>query len=504
MEANPIAETDSKNSRYTQLQEKVLRELQEALTRDEVNTSESIAKAQFVFRKCSDEAAIEATGTSELRAELDRLGGWPLIDPNSPNGRADADLTALLIAIYRERAKQSLVLFSVLPDYENSSRYLLQFEVEAYSHIVDAYEKYLVQVARMVADESDLSIRTEEIRAGVREIDWNRFIRAAWPTELSDFIAGDPEVYVSSPEEFFALTSLMERNPATVLNYVLTSYVQQRTITLDGRFGRLAAEFARVASGTKGKEPRAEVCTTCGAMRAYVGYSPGMDDERAMDEESLFTPSSTWDEVVRIVRIERHKQELRKLLSAVSDERMAMGAVKVNAQYSFRNVISEQKEQECEVITSLQPCPPPSSSRPFGTRTFPNSHAFDNDGSQFDSNGNVFNWWNEETHARLSRSERSASSTSTRSSKFPELGIRLNGNLTQGESIADIGGLKLAFQLECTNERTSELIDEMIADVHPPSRFRVNGALANEPQFAAAFGCPPGSPLNPTERCEVW
>jgi putative endopeptidase len=113
-------------------------------------------------------------------------------------------------------------------------------------------------------------------------------------------------------------------------------------------------------------------------------------------------------------------------------------------------------------------------------------------------------------------------------------GLRVNGKLTLGENIADIGGLKLAFaayralradqgpartaegytedqqfflahaQAWCSKARPERERLQVQTDPHSPARFRVNGPVANLPEFAAAWQCKPGAPLAPLERCAVW
>jgi putative endopeptidase len=113
-------------------------------------------------------------------------------------------------------------------------------------------------------------------------------------------------------------------------------------------------------------------------------------------------------------------------------------------------------------------------------------------------------------------------------------GLKLNGKLTLGENIADMGGLKLAFyayrsmrkdakealvaegftedqqfflshaQGWCTKMR--EEFERLLVqtNAHSPPRFRVNGPLMNMPEFSEAFSCETGAPMRPAKTCSVW
>jgi predicted metalloendopeptidase len=110
----------------------------------------------------------------------------------------------------------------------------------------------------------------------------------------------------------------------------------------------------------------------------------------------------------------------------------------------------------------------------------------------------------------------------------------VNGKLTLGENIADLGGVKMAFrayrklradakvvyeaegytedqmfflavgQAWCSKDREDEAKLRLVVDPHSPPRFRVNGALRNLPDFAAAFHCAAGDEMAPENSCEVW
>jgi putative endopeptidase len=161
------------------------------------------------------------------------------------------------------------------------------------------------------------------------------------------------------------------------------------------------------------------------------------------------------------------------------------------------------------------------------------THGFDNQGKDYDGKGYLIDWWQEETVKKFNEK---AACVINQYSNFEVLpGIFINGNLTQGENIADMGGVKNSYhafrrkigndylkpsivpgftqeqlffisfaQGWCALAKEEYIKRQVIVDPHSPARFRVIGPLINTPQFASAFNCPVGSFMNPPKRCEVW
>ncbi len=162
------------------------------------------------------------------------------------------------------------------------------------------------------------------------------------------------------------------------------------------------------------------------------------------------------------------------------------------------------------------------------------THGFDDQGAQFDAEGNLKNWW---TEADLKNFKDRAACVIKQFNDFEvEKGLHMNGELVVGESIADLGGLVIAYaawqkSLEgkprpadtdgltpeqrffisyayswATNIRAERARLLAQTDPHPLPKFRVNGPLANFPAFAAAFGCKAGDPMVRAEadRCQIW
>lgn len=161
------------------------------------------------------------------------------------------------------------------------------------------------------------------------------------------------------------------------------------------------------------------------------------------------------------------------------------------------------------------------------------THGFDDEGRQFDAHGNLRDWWTPESSARFN--ERAAAIIKQFNGCVAIDDLHVNGELTQGENIADLGGVKLAFRalqfalagkppalvggftpeqrffisfatIWRENDRPETLRLLVNTDPHVPSRFRVNGALSNLPEFAEAFGVPEGAPMRrpASERVEIW
>jgi predicted metalloendopeptidase len=161
------------------------------------------------------------------------------------------------------------------------------------------------------------------------------------------------------------------------------------------------------------------------------------------------------------------------------------------------------------------------------------THGFDDQGRQFDSKGNLANWW---TDADLKAFKERAQCVIDQFNSFEvEKDIHENGNLVVGESIADLGGLVVAYAAfqKATEGKPRVNIDGFTpeqrfflgyargwatntrpefarllvnVDPHPLPQFRVNGPLSNMPEFAKAFACKAGDPMvrEEKDRCQIW
>lgn len=159
------------------------------------------------------------------------------------------------------------------------------------------------------------------------------------------------------------------------------------------------------------------------------------------------------------------------------------------------------------------------------------THGFDDEGSQYDGHGDLRNWWTEEDAARFH--ERTACVADQFSGYTVAGGVHVNGRLVTGEAVADLGGVKLALRayqagvgkggganidgytpdqvfflsfahVWASNARPEEERLRAITDPHPPPRYRVDGTLANLPEFQAVFQVPAGSPMVHEPRCDIW
>jgi len=160
------------------------------------------------------------------------------------------------------------------------------------------------------------------------------------------------------------------------------------------------------------------------------------------------------------------------------------------------------------------------------------THGFDDQGAQFDKDGNLSRWWSDADYKKFEAKGKCVADQYSTFEALPKQFVK--GELTLGEDIADMGGVKLAFhaykklrggadkqivadgftedqqffiavgQAWCSKDRPEETQRRLTVDPHAPPKFRVYGALRNLPDFAKAFSCAPGTPMHPTNSCQVW
>jgi endothelin-converting enzyme/putative endopeptidase len=159
------------------------------------------------------------------------------------------------------------------------------------------------------------------------------------------------------------------------------------------------------------------------------------------------------------------------------------------------------------------------------------THGFDDEGRQFDGQGNLRDWW---TPADAKGFEDRINCQRDQYAGYVIVDdIHINSKLTSGEDVADLGGTLLAYlawkkqtagmnletkdgftpdqrffigyaQWACENNRPENLRVSAVTNPHSPGKYRVNGIVSDLPQFQQAFACKAGQPMVSAKACKIW
>lgn len=260
-----------------------------------------------------------------------------------------------------------------------------------------------------------------------------------------------------------------------------------------------------------------------------VGYPQSFDNYSTI----VTSPDDYFGNDIQIVRHSFSKM-ITRATEPVDMHKWDMQASEANAYY---NILRNHMVFPAGILQS-----------PFFSNHFPNAmnfggigmvvgheltHGFDDHGSQFNEIGKMENWWKNETYQKF---HNKTQCIEDQYSKYePQPGYHINGFLTLGETIADLGGIKMAYQtykrlhgdelsqpsivpgftneqlfflsyaqVWCSKENSESQKLKIRTDPHPPHKYRVIGTLSNIPEFGNAFKCSANSTMNPTKKCFVW
>ncbi len=158
------------------------------------------------------------------------------------------------------------------------------------------------------------------------------------------------------------------------------------------------------------------------------------------------------------------------------------------------------------------------------------THGFDDEGRQFDANGNLKDWWTPEDAKAFEERVQCVRDQYAQYTIIDD--IKINSRLTSGEDVADLGGTLLAYiawkdadpndvqdrdgftpdqrffvgfaQWACENQRPENLRANAITNPHSPGKYRINGIVSNLPEFKRAFKCGDKAPMVREKACRVW
>ncbi|XP_042900690.1 neprilysin-1 isoform X2 [Parasteatoda tepidariorum] len=434
----------------------------------------------------------------------------------------------------------------------------------------------------------------QELSEIVPEFDWVYYLNTFLPTKVDD---QEPVVVYALPylQEMGQIISQVNRR--TVHNYAIWRMIKHMLPFLDGEYSQKRTEFKKVLLGISAERERWNQCVdlvnkkmgmAVGALFIRDNFDPKsketaqemilnireafnelLEENAWMDKDTrevarekanamnerigypdlLTKPIELSKEyegltihddlflvnILNVFEFEASKN-LKKLRQPVNKDRWTTEPAVVNAFYN------PNKNDIVFPAGILQPL--------FYSHHFPKSlnyggigvvighemtHGFDDKGRQFDKEGNLKQWWNEATVRRF-RERAQCIIDQYSSYVLEDIGHNINGKMTQGENIADNGGLKQAYraykkyvsrhgeepllpglnlthdqlfflnyaQIWCGSMRPEDALSKVRSSVHSPGPIRVLGPLSNSYDFAKTYSCPMGSRMNPKKKCSVW
>jgi putative endopeptidase len=263
------------------------------------------------------------------------------------------------------------------------------------------------------------------------------------------------------------------------------------------------------------------------AVRNKIGYPDKWRDYSSL----MISPDDYFGNVVR-AHVFDEKRDWAKVGKPVDRGEWGMTPPTVNAYYNdHMNDINFPAGVLQPPLYDPKEDDAPNYGNTGGTIGHELTHGFDDEGRQFDAQGNLQDWW---TPQDAKGFEERINCQRDQYAKYIVVDdIHINSKLTSGEDVADLGGTLLAYiawkmqtagqtlqskdgftpdqrffigyaQWACENVRPEDLRVNAITDPHSPGIARVNGIVSNLPEFAAAFGCKAGQPMVNAPMCKVW
>lgn len=454
--------------------------------------------------------------------------------------------------------------------------------------------KAVLEIETALAEASMTPVQLRDNQANYHKVGFAGLKKAAKGLDWDGYFAaaGLPKsktLNLRTPGYFEAMAALIaERDLADLQAYVRWLTVHAVAADLDSTFERADFALLQAVTGVDAQAPLWERCTqsTMWALpdllgRAYVeeafaGESKAIADDminriNAAMEASF--PTLAWmDEPTRAAASEKIAKMGRKI--GYPDSWRDYAEVEIGRESHFANVMAEKTVEGARQAKRIgQPVdesewhmPAPLVNAYFNPTNneivFPAgilqppffdvnapmvmnfggigavaghelTHGFDDEGRKFDADGRLTEWWSEQVSAAFE--ERVACVVGQYDSYVIDSGEPVSGELTAGENIADIGGVKEAYlayktweaetghsepvadgltndqvffvawgQSWCMHVAEAEAERRRQTDPHSPGRWRAVGPLVDLPAFADAFSCEPGTPMNPPDRCEIW
>nr|XP_033697094.1 membrane metallo-endopeptidase-like 1 [Tursiops truncatus] len=579
LQRHVIPETSSRYSVFDILQDELEIILKGVLENSTTKDRPAVQKAKMLYRSCMNESEIEERDSQPLLDILKAVGGWPVAtDKWSESVGARWELEQQLAVMNAQFNRRVLIDLFIWNDDQNSSQHIIYidqptlgmpsrehyFNEGSDQKVREAYLQFMTSVATMLRADMNLPQNSDLVRedmAQVLELETQLANATAPQEERHDVTALYHRMDLEQLQNEFGLKALYGTSAQEVRWRECVSYVNSNMESAVGSLyvkeafprdsknmvreliDQLRAVFMETLDELSwmDKSSKKAAQEKAVSIQEQVGYPDYILEEgnKHLDEEYSnlnFSEHLYFENGLQNLKAGAQRS-LRKLREKVDRNLWITGAAAVNAFYS------PNRNQIVFPAGILQP--------PFFSKEQPQAlnfggigmvigheitHGFDDNGRNFDKNGNMMDWWSNFSAQHFRKQSECMVYQYGNYSWDLADDQNVNGFSTLGENIADNGGVRQAYkaylkwvaeggkdqplpglqltdkqlffisyaQVWCGSYRPEFAIQSIKTDVHSPLKYRVLGSLQNLAAFADAFHCARGSPMHPKVRCHVW
>ncbi|CAF3726969.1 unnamed protein product [Rotaria sp. Silwood1] len=569
---------------------------------DDLKNLQSIINARRFYDTCINETAIELESVNvTLSFVNNELGGWPILQGLSWN-EASYNLSRLLIKLREYSHNMIFGFSTLADDKNSSVNFIRVYQSDIAlaqranylneTKVTKAYRQFIHDVA--VALRNNIEINSTEFGF----TNYLRHIYFLSNISLND----NDVVSVSEIEFLRNASLMIDStSPRLLQNYIVWRFIMNRVSNMPKRYRALRDPFDEAFRGTVAQRPRSIICgnyinTNMGFALSKV-YIKQYFDENARNQSleminnirtaflDMLKTSSWMDEASKNKSIEKalvidekigypdflgssNTTELEKMYQDyVFNDSYIYNVLKLLQIKSNENLRMLREPVDRRAWGSSPPTvvnafySPPRNQisfpagilqMPFFNKDAPKylnyggigavigheiTHGFDDSGRQYDKDGNRISWWTPETIAKFNERKQCIIDQYSRY-VVTQINMTLNGFQTQGENIADNGGIKESFyayqnwvqthpnmdkqlpglsdysaeqlffinygQIWCSKMTDANALNRILTGVHSPGEFRVRGPTSNFHEFDRVFKCTPGQNNSQVNKCTVW
>ncbi|CAF0889924.1 unnamed protein product [Adineta steineri] len=438
---------------------------------------------------------------------------------------------------------------------------------------VDALQNFELEIMEKLMKHDKLSFQ-DNVRTTVGNL--SRTVNSDFTNQLRRlYLFGNVSlvdtdiVTVYAPKVLLDIISIIDQQSSrTIQNYMIWRFMMNRALNMPKRFRNIVQQYNYVFYDTTGSQRRPIICANyvnkmmglavskiyinkyfdkdirkgVRVMKEKIGYPDYLENDDVMKLEKDYANynfnSSFMSNVLSLLQL-HSKQDLRILRDPVdSKDWTDLLPTDINAAYgrSLNEIVFPAAFLHTPMFDKDAP-----RYLNYGGVGFvvghEITHGFDSKGLEHDMNGNKIPWWTNATIAAFDE-RRKCIIEQYNNYTLKQINLRLNGERTQNENIADNAGLKQAFfayqqwtkthkKLEkklpgltkysteqmfflnfghtyCEKMTKQSAYSYIMTDVHSPSQFRVFGPTSNFVEFDRVFDCKPGQGNSRVDKCSVW